>query len=308
MGAPRVAWNREATFVLSTAAQVLLMGWNLDPSVLLGLLALGGGYLYAIGPLRQRYAWGDPTPRARVAAFFLGLAVLAFALLSPLDLLGDVYLFSAHMVQHMLLAMAVPPLLLLGTPGWLLRPLVRRPSALRIARLLTFPLVAFVLFNTDFWVWHLPPLYDLTLRNGTVHIFEHLTFLAFGVLNWFPILSPLPELPRLPRSAQLLYLFVSCQPMVVLGALLTFASHPLYAPYAAAPRIFGISVAADQQLGGLIMWIPGNFAYILVMSIIFFLWLEQQNADDDEADAALDDADIATTRPAASAGQVAAGE
>jgi putative membrane protein len=290
----------------SAAAQILLTGWNLEPSILLGLLALGGGYLYGIGPPRQRYAWGDPVPRAKVAAFFTGLAVLAFALLSPLDVLGDVYLFSAHMVQHMLLAIVVPPLLLLGTPEWLLRPLLRRPRALRIAQGLAFPLVAFVLFNTDFWVWHLPPLYDLTLRNGAVHIFEHLTFLVFGVLNWLPILSPLPELPRLPRSAQLLYLFLSCQPMVVLGALLTFASQPLYAPYAAAPRIFGLSVAADQQLGGLIMWIPGNFAYIVVMSVIFFLWLEQQNAEADVAtDAALEDANNA---PAEAAGQLAARE
>jgi putative membrane protein len=271
-----------------TATQILLTGWNFEPSVILGLLTVSGAYLYAIGPLRLRYGWGDAVPRARVAAFFIGIVVLGFALLSPLDVVGDRYLFSAHMVQHMLLTMAAPPLLLLGTPGWLLRPLLRRDPVLRIARFLTFPAIAFALFNADFWLWHLPSLFDLTLRNSAVHILEHLTFIATAVLAWFPILSPLPELPRLPRPAQLLYLFLSCQPMVVLGALLTFASQPLYAPYVAAPRLFGISAASDQQLGGLIMWIPGNFVYILAMSIVFFLWIEEQGRDADRADLAAD--------------------
>jgi putative membrane protein len=277
--------------VAPTALQILLTGWNLDPSVVLGLIALGGGYAYAVGPLRERRGWGPPPARGRATAFYLGLAVLAFALLSPLDEIGDRYLFSVHMVQHMLLVMAVPPLLLLGTPGWLLRPLLRRPAVARAGRALTLPLVALVVFNADFWIWHAPPLYDLTLRAEPVHVLEHLTFLVAATLNWFPILSPVPdELPRLPRLTQLLYLFLDCQPMVVLGALLTFAGQPLYLPYVAAPRVFGLTPLADQQLGGLIMWIPGSFVYIVAMSIVFFAWMEQQSAETErrerEADAA----------------------
>lgn len=267
-----------------TALYILLTGWTFDASVIVGILALGGGYLYAIGPLRRRRPLGEAVPRGRVTAFFVGVAVLAFALLSPLDVLGDTYLFSAHMVQHMLLTMVFPPLLLVGTPGWLLRPLLRAPLVARVVRILTLPPVAFALFNGVFWIWHLPPLYDLTLRNSAVHIVEHTMFIGTAVLNWFPIFSPLPvELPRLPRPAQLLYLFLSCQPMVALGALLTFSSQVLYTPYLSAPRIFGISAMGDQQLGGLIMWIPGNFVYLLVMSVVFFLWIERQGADADEA-------------------------
>jgi putative membrane protein len=271
------------------AWQVVLTGWNFEPTVILGLLALSAAYAYGIGPLRERHAWGERPARWRITAFFVGIGIAAFALLSPIDAIGDEYLFSVHMVQHLLLTMAVPPLLLLGTPGWLLRPLLRRPFVMRAARAVTYPLVAFTLFNVDFWIWHAPALYDLTLRNTSIHVFEHLTFLIFATINWMPILSPLPdELPRLPQPHQILYLFLSCQPMVLLGAGLTFAGSPLYTPYLGAPRIFGISAISDQQLGGLIMWIPGNFVYILVMSIIFFLWLSQQEADAQRAERAAD--------------------
>lgn len=264
------------------ALHILLSGWNLDVTVIAGILALGGGYLYAIGPLRRTRHLGEAVPRGRVTAFFVGIAILAFALLSPLDTLGDRYLFSAHMVQHMLLTMVFPPLLLVGTPGWLLRPLLRSPLVGRVARGGTLPPVAFALFNGVFWIWHLPPLYDLTLHNEAIHVVEHVTFLVTATINWFPIFSPLPDaLPRLSRPAQLLYLFLSCQPMVALGALLTFASQPLYTAYLAAPRLFGTTALGDQQLGGLIMWIPGNFVYLLVMSVVFFLWIERQGDDAD---------------------------
>jgi putative membrane protein len=287
--------------VSPTAAQIALTGWNLNPSVILGMLALAAAYFAGIGPLRVRWRLGEPVARGRVTAFCAALAVLAFALLSPLDTLGDQYLFAAHMVQHLLLVAVFPPLLLLGTPAWLLRPVLRATgilalarrlnAALPVARGLAFAVLVFALFNADFWLWHLPPLYDLTLRHEGLHILEHLSFLAFATLNWLPILSPLPdELPRLPHGLRLLYLFLSCQPMVALGALLTFAGQPLYAPYIAAPRLFGLSAATDQQLGGLIMWIPGNLSYLLVMGIIFFQWIEQQGAAAERAEWAADQA------------------
>lgn len=294
----------------STALRVLLTNWNFNPSVVFGILALAALYAYGIGPLRLRWHIGPPVPRVRFVTFYLGLGVLAFALLSPLDELGDAYLFSAHMVQHMLLVMVVPPLLLLGTPGWLIRPVARRTGLLALARWLNgalpsargllLPLVVFTLFNADFWLWHAPTFYDLTLRNESVHVLEHLTFLIFATLNWLPILSPLPEdFPRLPRLAQVLYLFLSCQPMVLLGALLTFAGQPLYAPYIAAPRIFGLSPLADQQLGGLIMWIPGNIVYILMMSVIFFQWVQHQSDETIRAEMEAD-ADAAASAVSAS--------
>lgn len=297
--------ERTAALVSPIAVRILLSGWNLNPSVVLGILALAAAYVAGVGPLRVRWQLGPPVDRARRVSFGAGLAVLAFALLSPLDTLGDQYLFAAHMVQHLLLVMVVPPLLLLGTPGWLLRPVLRWTGVLTVARALrralpamgplAFAVVVFAAFNAAFWLWHLPPLYDLTLRDEALHVLEHLTFLVLATLNWLPILSPLPdELPRLARGPQLLYLFLSCQPMVAMGALLTFASQPLYSPYLAAPRLFGLSVATDQQLGGLIMWIPGNLSYLLVMGIIFFQWIEQQGAAAERAEWEADETAAAT--------------
>src|SRR5438067_10031921 len=252
--------------------------WNWDPSILIGTVLITGLYLYAVGPLRKRYLPAEQIKRSQVVYFLLGVFLMFLALVSPLDELGDSYLFSAHMVQHLFLTIAGPPLLLLGTPAWLVKPLLHQRTAFLIARGLTFPAVAFFLYNADFWLWHAPLLYNATLENQSIHILEHLTFIVFGVLTWWPIFSPLEEgLPRLSLGGQILYLFLSGMPTVALGAGLTFLP-PLYAPYLSAPRIWGISPALDQQLGGLIMWIPVSIAYIVIVSILFINWMQKQEA------------------------------
>ena len=247
------------------------LDWNLDPILLGGILAVCLAYTYAAGPWRRRL--GAEISRAQIGFFLSGTIILILSLVSPLDALGDTYLFSAHMIQHMLIAVVVPPLWLLGVPGWMISPLFARPLVGRVARGLAQPIVAFGLFNLDLWLWHLPALYDATLSNDLLHIFEHLTFIALGVLYWTPILSPTPEIPRMSRGFAVLYLFMGCQPMVVLGALLTFAAQPLYQPYVTAPHIWGTTPLADQQLGGLIMWLPTNVPYLLALSLIFFRWV-----------------------------------
>ena len=255
-----------------------LTEWNLDPSIVISTALIVGLYLYAVGPLGKRQHLAEQVQRRQVIYFLLGVFLMFLALVSPLDELGDSYLFSAHMVQHLFLTVVGPPLLLLGTPAWLVKPLLRQRHAFLIARVLTFPAVAFFLYNADFWLWHAPPLYDATLENEAIHILEHLTFIVFGVIAWWPIFSPLEEgLPRLSLGGQILYLFFSGMPTVALGAGLTF-SPPLYAPYISAPRIWGISAVTDQQLGGLIMWIPGNILYIAIMSALFIRWMQKQEA------------------------------
>ena len=255
-----------------------LTQWNLDPSILIGTAIIMGAYLYAVGLLRKPYKLIEGVTRGQVISFWSGILVIFFALVSPIDKIGDRYLFSVHMVQHLFLTMVGPPLLLIGTPEVLLKPLIRNHLIFLIAKSLTHPFVAFFLFNADFWLWHAPPLYNATLTNEGIHILEHVTFIVFGVINSWPIFSPLTEdLPPLSTGGRILYLFLSGMPVVALGAGLTFAP-PLYAPYLQAPRVWGLSPATDQQLGGLIMWVPGNIVYIIVVSILFIRWMQQQEA------------------------------
>ncbi len=254
-----------------------LTQWDWEPSIVIGTALIVGLYLYAIGPLRKRHYPDEQVRTSQTVSFLLGMFIMFLALVSPLDELGDSYLFSAHMVQHLFLTVVGPPLLVLGTPEWFIKPVVRNKVTFRIAKVLTYPAIAFILFNADFWLWHAPPLYDATLENQSIHILEHLTFIIFGILNWWPMFSPSKDLPRLPIGGQILYLFLSGMPSVLLGAGLTFAP-PLYAPYLAAPRVWGISAATDQQLGGLIMWVPVSLAYIIIMSALFIRWMQQQEA------------------------------
>ena len=255
-----------------------LTQWNLEPSILIGTVLITGLYLYAIGPYRKRHFPEEPVRTGQTIAFLSGMLIMFLALVSPLDELGDSYLFSAHMVQHLCLTIIGPPLLLLGTPDWIVKQAFKSRVIFQIAKILTYPVVAFVLFNVDFWLWHAPPLYNATLENQTIHILEHLTFIFFALCYWWPIFSPSKDQPSLPIGGQILYLFFSGMPSVLLGAGLTF-SPPLYAPYIAAPRIWGISAATDQQLGGLIMWVPVSIFYIVIMSVLFIRWMLQQEAE-----------------------------
>ena len=254
-----------------------LTQWNWDPTIVIGAALIVGLYAYAIGPLRKRHHF-EPAGKGQVCAFLLGVGLMFLVLVSPLDELGDSYLFSAHMVQHLFLTIVGPPLLLIGTPEWFVRPIARNKALFAVARFFTYPAVAFVLFNADFFIWHAPALYNATLENQNIHIFEHLTFIIFGLLYWWPIFSPSKDLPRLSIGGQILYLFLSGMPVVLLGAGLTFAP-PLYAPYIAAPRVWGISAATDQQLGGLIMWVPGNIIYIIIMSALFLRWMQKKDRE-----------------------------
>lgn len=272
-----------------------LTQWDWEPSIVVGTALIVGLYLYALNSLRKRYYPEEQVKTGQTVAFLLGVFIMFLSLVSPLDELGDSYLFSAHMLQHLCLTIVGPPLLLIGTPAWMVKPLLRNRVVFLIAKFFTYPAIAFFLFNADFWLWHAPPLYNATLENQPIHILEHLTFIVFAVLNWWPIFSPLEEgLPRLSPGGRILYLFLSGMPMVALGAGLTFLP-PLYAPYLAAPRIWGLSAATDQQLGGLIMWVPVNIAYIVVVSIIFIRWMQKQEAKQMQEEAELDAAQSEAT-------------
>lgn len=256
------------------------LDWGGDISVVAGVLLLEILYLLSVGPLRTRFPGSTEVPSRHVVLFTVGLWSIFFALYSPLDPLSDHYLFSAHMIQHLLLVLVGPPLMLLGTPGWMLRPVLRVPGVYRIARLLTFPVLAALLFNIVFAIWHVPAVYEAGLNSITVHIIQHLTFIATGVIMWWPVLSPMKELPRLPYAGQVLYLFILSIPPAIVGALITFADGILYETYAQAPEIWGISTQSDQQIGGVIMKLPGFLIFVTAAGIIFFNWAAREEEKD----------------------------
>ncbi len=253
-----------------------LTGWSAEPSILIGLAVLYGGYLLASGPLRPHFPNNQRVASAQLALFTAGIFTIVLALLSPLDLLSDKHWFNAHMTQHLLLTLIAPPLLLLGTPAWIFEPLRRHASLLSIARALTSPLVAFFAFNIVFALWHLPALYNRALENEALHIVEHLTFMATATLTWMPVLSPTPLLPRLAQPSQVLYLFLQSLLPSGLGAVITFASAPLYSFYVSAPRIWGVSAMEDQVWAGLVMWIGGAFIFLFALTFVFFKWFGRE--------------------------------
>jgi putative membrane protein len=179
--------------------------WDLHPSVLIGLALLGGLYVY-LGGLRSA--------RRHVASFAGALLILFLALNGPLHNLSDTYLFSAHMAQHLLLTLVFPPLLLYGTPGSIVRRLLRPRWLMALGRFVTRPLTAAILFTVPIVLWHVPVFYEAALRNHNVHIVQHLVFLTTAVIMWWPVLSPVPELPR-PHLLQMLYLFLLGIPMSI---------------------------------------------------------------------------------------------
>jgi putative membrane protein len=260
------------------------MDWHIHWEVLGLLLLLEGGYLLAVGPLRSRFVWPQLVrpSRRQLVLFSLGVFVIFLAEGTPIHELSEQYLFSVHMAQHLLLTMLAVPLLLLGTPPWLIRPLLDHPLLGAALRWATRPLIAIVLFNGTLAFWHLPQFYELTLWDHNAHILEHLLFMATAVCLWWPVLSPLPELPRLSYPLQMLYLFVQSLVPAVIASLITFADRMIYPTYAAAPRIAPLTPLADQQLGGLIMKTVGTVVLWLVATIIFFLWVHQEGREPQE--------------------------
>ncbi len=246
--------------------------WPADPTVVIGLVGLGAAYAAAT-LWRRRVDPGARVEPLKALSFAGALGVLFVALTGPIHDLSDYYLFSAHMIQHMVLVFAMPPLLLHGTPGWMVRPLLRGRRLLALGRVLTRPVGAFATFNVVLVAWHLPPLYNLAMEQHPVHIVEHLMIMAASVILWWPMLSPIEELPRTAYPIQMLYLFVVGLPMVMVAIFISMADGLLYPYYEAAPRIWErLTPQADQHLGGLIMWVPGGMVFLVALSVVFFRW------------------------------------
>jgi PQQ-dependent dehydrogenase (methanol/ethanol family) len=256
--------------------------WHVDPLVLLMLTAVGIAYVYGVTAMRLR-ARQSTAPPLRIAWFAAGIATLAIALLSPLDAIADA-LFSAHMVQHLLLIVVAAPLLVAARPvvplfRALPRPIrrvagriARRPLVAATIRLLTAPAVAWATHSVTLWYWHIPGPYEAALQSAPIHAIEHLTFLITALLFWTPVLAPTRH-ARLSQPAIIFYTFTMMMQGAFLGAALTFTTVAWYPVHAAGAHAWGLTLLEDQQLAGLIMWVPAGLVYVGAMAWVVVRWL-----------------------------------
>jgi len=244
-----------------------------------GLIALF--YLLALGPWRARLGAPPGYETGRAIVFLSGLAVVIGSLNGPLHDLSDHYLFSTHMVQHLLLAQVFPLLLIVGMPVWLRRAVLRPRWVALPWRWLARAPIGFALYSLVLCLWHVPELYNLMMRNHDFHIVMHLMVMASATLMWWPIVGGGAVERPISHGARMLYLFLLGTPMMLVAALVTFAGQPLYEWYAFAPRLWGTTAVGDQRLGGLIMWVPGTMFYWGVMTVVYFQWAKQESHSDD---------------------------
>jgi cytochrome c oxidase assembly factor CtaG len=253
---------------------LLVSGWEFHPSVVAGCLLLLFVYLWAVQFRLNR----------ATLLFVAGVVILFLALVSPLDSLGDDYLFSAHMAQHILLNILAPPLLVLGIPEELAAAILRWEPAARVERILRKPVTAWILGTATLWIWHFPFLYNATLVNEGIHIFEHLTFLVTGTIFWWPVFAPLP-FSRISPLGSMIYLSIGATANALLGIIFTISATPFYSGYAhpedelgALSLIrekWGLTQIADQQLGGALMWTFGSAIFFWAIMVMIARWLRE---------------------------------
>jgi len=250
----------------------LPFAWNWDAAVIGPLVLAAALYLAGVSRLWRRAGRGRGLRSSRVIAYLAGMMTLVLALVSPLAAL-DSALFSAHMVQHLLLMLVAAPLLVLGKPDagllWALdqsrrRRLtawwIARPRLRATWRTLTQPLLVWALHALALWAWHLPRAYEAAIRDPAIHVLEHASLLGTALAFWWLLLQSGSRRPIQP-GVDVLYLFAFIFQSGILGALMTFASRPWYPRYESTTSAWRLTPLEDQQLAGLIMWIPGGLIY-----------------------------------------------
>ena len=253
--------------------QAVVASWSIPPAGDLRPGAYGADLLarcMAVASRRISLPAAMATGKLRA-----GLFSLWFALASPLDTFGP-FVLTAHMLQHMMLMMVAPPLILLGEP---LIPIVRGMPrfaarefagpflnwrlAQRVGLALTNPVVALLLMGAVMFAWHVPALYELALRSSSWHEVEHACFFFASIIFWWPVIQPWPSRAQWPRWAMVPYLMIADLQNTALSAVLVFSDKILYPSYAAGPSLFGFTPQEDQAAAGATMWVVGSLAFII---------------------------------------------
>ncbi|HLM27514.1 MAG TPA: cytochrome c oxidase assembly protein [Thermoleophilaceae bacterium] len=255
------------------------LDWLADPLVLVPILTLAVVYAMRFRTARAE-AGGRGTSPLRALAFAAGLLVLVAATATPLDGLGERYLFSAHMLQHVLLGDVAPLLLLLGLSRVIMRPATRRLQRLeRALGPFAHPLTGLLLWLGTMYLWHVPAMYEAALASPLVHLVEHVSFFAAGLAVWWPLIQPVPMRRRLTGMWPVAYIGAAKFGLAALGLYLTWSSGVVYEHYEAAPHIWGLSHQTDQNAGGAIMMVEQSLTFVVALVVVFSLALKQSETE-----------------------------
>lgn len=269
----------------------LVFGWTVEPLVALPLLVATWAWLTMVRRVNAAHP-ANPVPRRRTAAFLGGLAAIAVALLSGIDRY-DTTLFWVHMIQHLLLVLVAAPLLALSSPITLLLRYVSRETRQRwilpvlhsrLVRVISFPVVTWIVFAAVMWASHFSPLFDLALEDPLVHDLEHAAFLGAGLLFWWPALGRDPAPWRMSAPIRGLYVFLQMPQNTFLAVALLSAPAPLYEHYLTLDRSWGPDPLADQQLAAGIMWLGGDILFIAAILFLVAEWMRSDERDQARAD------------------------
>ena len=274
---------------MNSYAQVVVQSWSAPVAVDVSLCL--AALLYARGWNRLRIVAKRQFPVWRLAAFFAGLLAVWIAIGSPLEAFDDVSL-TVHMVQHLLLAIIAPPLLLLGAPELpLLRglpqslargvasPFLRLPLTRRFGHLVSNPTICWLVATLALIGWHIPVVFELALRWDWLHKLEHASFLATGLMFWWPVVQPWPSAPRWPEWAIPSYLFAATLPCDALSGFLTFCERVVYPSYLSAPRVFALSPLEDQECAAALMWVAVTVIFLLPAVLVTVKILSPSKSD-----------------------------
>ena len=255
----------------------MLPAWHVHPDVWLLFGSIIAAYL--IAGRRHKRATGEATEPRKRRLFLLGMGVLWLGADWPIHDLAERYLYSMHMTQHLLFTLVAAPILIAGMPVWLLRELLAPAPIRRIFRFMTRPLVALIFFNAVLLFTHWPDVVAASVGSELFHLGLHVLIVTSALVMWWPVMSPLPEMPSLPPPGQMLYLFLQSLAPTIPASFLTFGHKPLYPVYATFPRIWGIDALTDQLIAGLIMKLLGGLLLWGVIAVIFFRWYNQEQRD-----------------------------
>ena len=236
------------------------------------VVALSVGYFYGIRVLSRRHAPdSEPVVTRRQLAWFVGgLSLFLLVETWPVHDIGERSLFTFHMIEHLVLALLVPPALLKGTPSWLMRLAVK--PILPLIRLLTRPVIAIVFFNAVLAMIHVPAVLEAMLGSEIVHFSLHLLLLVSATIMWWPVIGPIPETPKLRPERAMGYLFLQSLVPTIPASFMTFAQDVVYKAYEDLPRLWGFDVLTDQLVAGLLMKIGGGIVLWTAITVIFFKW------------------------------------